>query len=92
MNRIKDNVVFGSFHYWEASVNELTNSAGLDPVSKIPELKISAVNIVKISEQDYLTVLKEKKEKFQIDSVGHESMIFPEIHNHARHSQIGKEA
>lgn len=39
-------VVFVPFHFFESAVNQLTNSA-LDPVSKIPELKICAVKIEK---------------------------------------------
>jgi predicted molibdopterin-dependent oxidoreductase YjgC len=39
-------VTFVPFHFFEAAVNQLTNSA-LDPVSKIPELKICAVKIEK---------------------------------------------
>ena len=39
-------VVFVPFHFYEASVNKLTNSA-LDPVSKIPEFKVCAVSIEK---------------------------------------------
>jgi anaerobic selenocysteine-containing dehydrogenase len=39
-------VAFVPFHFYEAAVNKLTNSA-LDPVSKIPELKICAVRIEK---------------------------------------------
>ena len=37
-------MVFIPFHYREAAVNALT-SAVLDPVSKIPELKVCAVKI-----------------------------------------------
>jgi predicted molibdopterin-dependent oxidoreductase YjgC len=40
-------VVFMSFHFREAAANLLTNAA-LDPVSKIPEYKVCAVNIKKI--------------------------------------------
>jgi formate dehydrogenase alpha subunit len=40
-------VVFMSFHFHEAAANLLTNVA-LDPVSKIPEYKVCAVNIKKI--------------------------------------------
>jgi predicted molibdopterin-dependent oxidoreductase YjgC len=40
-------VVFIPFHYSEASVNRITNSA-LDPISKIPEYKVCAVKISKI--------------------------------------------
>jgi anaerobic selenocysteine-containing dehydrogenase len=39
-------VTFVPFHFFEVAVNELTNGA-LDPVSKIPELKICAVKIEK---------------------------------------------
>lgn len=39
-------VAFVPFHFYEAAVNELTNGA-LDPVSKIPELKVCAVRIEK---------------------------------------------
>jgi len=38
-------VVFMPFHWHEAAVNILTNDA-LDPVAKIPEYKVSAVNAV----------------------------------------------
>lgn len=40
-------VVFIPFHYSEAAVNRITNSA-LDPISKIPEYKVCAVKISKI--------------------------------------------
>ncbi|MFW6334858.1 MAG: molybdopterin oxidoreductase family protein, partial [Desulfosalsimonas sp.] len=39
-----DGTVFIPFHYAEAAANRLTNSA-LDPVSKIPEYKVCAVNL-----------------------------------------------
>ncbi|MGC8663395.1 MAG: formate dehydrogenase subunit alpha [Thermoplasmata archaeon] len=42
-------IVFMPFHYYEASVNKITN-ANLDPVAKIPELKITAVNIKRCSQ------------------------------------------
>jgi predicted molibdopterin-dependent oxidoreductase YjgC len=38
--------VFIPFHFAEAAANKLTNPA-LDPLSKIPELKVCAVNITK---------------------------------------------
>jgi formate dehydrogenase major subunit len=38
--------VFIPFHFAEAAANKLTNAA-LDPVSKIPEYKVCAVNLVK---------------------------------------------
>ena len=39
-------VIFIPFHYSEAAVNRLTNSK-LDPIAKIPELKVCAVKIEK---------------------------------------------
>ncbi len=41
---IKENVVFIPFHYREMAANKLTNSA-LDPIAKIPELKVCAVKM-----------------------------------------------
>jgi formate dehydrogenase alpha subunit len=40
-------VVFMTFHFAESAANILTNPK-LDPVSKIPELKVSAVNVEKV--------------------------------------------
>jgi predicted molibdopterin-dependent oxidoreductase YjgC len=40
-------MVFIPFHYKEAAANVLTNTA-LDPISKIPELKVCAVKIEKL--------------------------------------------
>lgn len=37
-----------SFHFHEAAANLLTNAA-LDPVSKIPEYKVCAIKVQKIS-------------------------------------------
>ena len=45
-DRVSKGVVFGCFHFSEAAINELTNPA-LDPVAKIPEFKVCAVNIKK---------------------------------------------
>ncbi len=63
MERIPQNTLFGTFHYWEANVNELTNADNIDPVSKIPELKIAAVKLTKIPEAEYLSILKGKRIK-----------------------------
>ncbi|MGC8619597.1 MAG: formate dehydrogenase subunit alpha [Thermoplasmata archaeon] len=41
-------IVFMPFHYYEASVNKITNS-NLDPTAKIPELKVTAVRIERCS-------------------------------------------
>ncbi len=46
---IKEGVVFIPFHYREGAVNYLTNPA-LDPVAKIPEYKVCAVNIKRAGE------------------------------------------
>ncbi len=41
-------VVFIPFHFKEAAANILTNSEALDPLCKIPELKVCAVKITKV--------------------------------------------
>jgi len=43
-DRVGKGVVFMPFHFAEAAANLLTNAA-LDPVSKIPELKVCAVKV-----------------------------------------------
>ncbi len=45
-NMAVDGTVFLPFHFAEAAANQLTNSA-LDPVAKIPELKVCAVKLAK---------------------------------------------
>jgi len=45
-DRVPKGVVFKRFHFKEAAVNKLTNPI-LDPISKIPEFKVSAVKIEK---------------------------------------------
>lgn len=47
-NRVPQGMVFTSFHFAEAAVNFLTNPAK-DPTCKIPELKVCAVKIEKVS-------------------------------------------
>ncbi len=47
-DRINKDVVFMPFHFAEGAVNYLTNTA-MDKVAKIPELKVCAVNILKIN-------------------------------------------
>lgn len=44
--RVAPGVVFIPFHYAEAAVNKLTQNA-LDPIAKIPELKVCAVKLEK---------------------------------------------
>ena len=45
-DRVGHKVVFMTFHYAEALTNALTNSA-VDPIAKIPELKVCAVKVEK---------------------------------------------
>jgi len=48
-DKISGNTVFIPFHWAEGAANILTNGSVLDEYSKIPELKVSAVNIEKAS-------------------------------------------
>jgi formate dehydrogenase alpha subunit len=48
-DRVPPGVVFLSFHWREAPANLLTSDESLDPIAKIPELKVSAVRIEKPS-------------------------------------------
>ncbi len=41
---VPEETIFMNFHFWEAAVNLFTNPA-LDPIAKIPEYKIYAVNV-----------------------------------------------
>jgi len=45
--RLKKGLVFIPFHFKESAANMLTSSTALDPVSKIPAFKVSAVRIEK---------------------------------------------
>jgi formate dehydrogenase alpha subunit len=45
--KVGKGIIFMPFHFAEAAANTLTNSA-LDPVSKIPELKVCAASIEKL--------------------------------------------
>ncbi|MBW2083118.1 MAG: formate dehydrogenase subunit alpha [Deltaproteobacteria bacterium] len=47
-NRVNAGQVFMPFHFTESAANFLTNDA-LDPVAKIPEFKVSAVKVEKLS-------------------------------------------
>jgi anaerobic selenocysteine-containing dehydrogenase len=47
-SNVPKGVVFKKFHFIEGAVNRLTNPI-LDPESKIPELKVSAVRIERYS-------------------------------------------
>jgi predicted molibdopterin-dependent oxidoreductase YjgC len=41
-------VIFMTFHFWESAANVLTNDA-LDPIAKIPEYKVCAVRVERVS-------------------------------------------
>jgi predicted molibdopterin-dependent oxidoreductase YjgC len=51
--RSRKGTVFVPFHFREAPANVLTNPA-LDPVAKIPEFKVCAVRLTKLSESETL--------------------------------------
>ena len=57
--RIPSGVVFIPMHYHEAAANVITNDA-LDPVVKIPELKVCAVKIEAVKTQDKGSLLAAK--------------------------------
>jgi formate dehydrogenase major subunit len=48
---IQEGVVFIPFHFADGPANCLTNPK-LDPIAKIPELKVSTVNIRKLYDQE----------------------------------------
>jgi predicted molibdopterin-dependent oxidoreductase YjgC len=48
---VQPGVVFLTFHFAEALGNVLTNPA-LDPIAKIPELKVCAVSVEPIANQE----------------------------------------
>lgn len=64
--RVPEKTVFTTFHFWEANVNELTNHT-TDPVSGIPEIKVAAVQVKKISPAEAKQLYEEKKEKYLVD-------------------------
>ena len=49
-DRVGRGVVFMTFHYAEALTNALTNTA-VDPIAKIPELKVCAVKVEKLERE-----------------------------------------
>ncbi len=46
-DRVPPGMVFANFHFPEASANELTQAA-LDPIAKIPEYKVTAVQVERV--------------------------------------------
>jgi formate dehydrogenase major subunit/formate dehydrogenase alpha subunit len=49
-DRVPLGMIFSNFHFPEATVNQLTIAA-LDPVAKIPEYKICAVNVEPVKKE-----------------------------------------
>lgn len=47
-DKVRPGTIFATFHFWESAINKLTNPAR-DPKAKIPELKVCAVRIEKIT-------------------------------------------
>lgn len=47
-DRVPEKTIFIPFHYAESAVNKLTQ-AKLDPIAKIPELKVAAVQLKKVA-------------------------------------------
>jgi len=66
-DRVPQKVVFGTFHYWEAGNNELTNAENLDPYSGIPEFKISAAKVTKSSPAEAQASVEEKRKFYRQD-------------------------
>ncbi|MDX2440472.1 MAG: molybdopterin dinucleotide binding domain-containing protein, partial [Desulfobacterales bacterium] len=48
-DRVKEGLVFMPFHFVESCANILTNPAN-DPVAKIPEFKVCAVNVERVAD------------------------------------------
>jgi len=63
--RVPENTVFMTFHYWEACSNELTNTA-TDNIAGTPELKVAAAKVEKISPTEARAIRQEKKEKYLV--------------------------
>ncbi len=72
---ILDDVIQMSYHYWESACNELT-SGGVDYIAGTPTFK-AAIQIKKISEEEFLKVRELKRVKFHSDKV-----IYDDIHAH----------
>ncbi len=64
--RVPAKTVFTTFHFWEANANELTNAAARDPISGIPEFKISAARVEKITSAEARALLEAKRQKYRV--------------------------
>ncbi len=65
-DRVPEKTVFTTFHFWEANVNELTVK-DTDPLSVIPEYKVAAVKIEKISLAEAKALYLEKAQKYRVE-------------------------
>jgi formate dehydrogenase major subunit len=66
-DRVPPHVVFSTFHFWEAASNEETNAENLDPMSGIPEYKISAAKVAKSSAAEARASVAEKRAFYRND-------------------------
>jgi formate dehydrogenase major subunit len=78
--RVPEKTVFITFHFWESNANELTVNA-TDPVAVIPEYKVAAVKVEKITPAQAKVLYVEKKQKYQVD-LEHE--VVTELHKGRR--------
>ncbi len=62
--RVPRRTVIISYHFWEASGNELTTTAS-DPITGTPQYKLAAVKVEKISDQEAQAIREEKRRKFK---------------------------
>lgn len=67
--RVPERTVFTTFHFWEANINELTNNV-TDPIACIPEFKVGAAKVEKISPSEAQAVFEEKKKKYLVELEG----------------------
>lgn len=64
--RVPAKTVFATFHFWEANVNELTQGDARDPISGIPEFKISAARVDKVSPAEAQALIQQKKRRYRV--------------------------
>jgi formate dehydrogenase major subunit len=65
-DRVPEKTLFTSFHYWEASGNELTNRA-FDPITATPEYNVSAAKVERISPREAHDISAEKSKKYLVE-------------------------
>jgi formate dehydrogenase major subunit len=77
--RVPPGVVFATFHFWEAAINEETSAEDLDPYVAIPEFKISAARVVKSSVEEAQASVMAKRQFYREDV---ELAAIAEMHAH----------